>query len=309
MRILLTGGAGFLGSHLCERLLKSGHEVVAMDNLLTGRAENIAHLIGHEGFAFLLYDVTNSIHVNGPLDYILHFASPASPKYFLQHSIDTMKVGALGTYHALGLARVKQAKFLLASTSEVYGDPQIHPQTETYLGNVNAIGVRGVYNEAKRYAEAMTMAYHRDMGVQTHIVRIFNTYGPRMRKDDGRVIPNFISQALTGENITIYGDGKQTRSVCYVSDLVEGIYQLMQIDYPKPVNMGNPSELTILGLAKRILKIADSQSKLVYEAPVADDPKRRQPDIRLARMLLDWEPTVGLDQGLRRTVDWFRSQK
>ncbi|MDA0746475.1 MAG: SDR family oxidoreductase [bacterium] len=306
MRILITGGAGFLGSHLCERLLSEGHQVVAMDNLLTGRVDNITHLIGREGFTFLRYDVTNFVHVPGPLDYILHFASPASPKDYLQHSIHTMKVGALGTYHSLGLARVKGAKFLLASTSETYGDPQIHPQPETYWGNVNPIGVRGVYDEAKRFAEAMTMAYHREVGIDTRIVRIFNTYGPRMRKDDGRAIPNFISQAQAGDDITIYGDGKQTRSICFVSDLVDGIYRLMQSDYLEPVNIGNPSEMTVLKLAEKILEIAESKSKIVFKPAMLDDPKVRQPDITLAKKLLGWEPKVSPDEGLAKTVAWFK---
>ncbi len=306
MRILVTGGGGFLGSHLCEYLLREGHEVVVMDNLLTGRVENIAHLIGWEGFVFLHYDVTHFIHVVGPLDYILHFASPASPKDYLQYSIHTMKVGALGTYHSLGLARAKEAKFLLASTSEAYGDPLVHPQPETYWGNVNPIGVRGVYDEAKRFAEAMTMAYHREEGIDTRIVRIFNTYGPRMRKDDGRAIPTFISQALTGEDITINGDGKQTRSICYVSDLIEGIYRLMQTDYHGPVNIGNPSEMSILELANRILRITESESQIVFKQAMVDDPKVRQPDIGLARNLLGWEPKVSPEEGLRWTVEWFR---
>jgi dTDP-glucose 4,6-dehydratase len=307
MRILITGGAGFLGSHLCEHMLGEGHEVIVMDNLLTGRVENIAHLIGRDGFTFLHYDVTNFMHVTGALDYILHFASPASPKDYLVHSIHTMKVGAFGTYHGLGLARVKGAKFLLASTSEAYGDPQIHPQPEDYWGNVNPIGVRGVYDEAKRFAEAMTMAYHREVGIDTRIVRIFNTYGPRMRKDDGRAIPNFISQALAGEDITIYGDGTQTRSVCYVNDLVEGIYRLMQSDYREPVNIGNPTEMTILDLAQKIIKVTESSSKIVYTAEMEDDPKVRQPDISLAQRLLGWEPEITPDQGLRLTVEWFQN--
>ncbi len=306
MRILITGGAGFLGSHLCEFLLGEEHEVVVMDNLLTGRAENIAHLIGHKGFTFLNYDVTKFVHVTGDLDYILHFASPASPKDYLVHSIHTMKVGAIGTYRTLGLARVKGARFLLASTSEAYGDPLVHPQPESYWGNVNPIGVRGVYDEAKRFAEAMTMAYHREVGIDTRIVRIFNTYGPRMRKDDGRAIPNFISQALAGDPITIYGDGTQTRSICYVSDLVAGIYRLMGSDRIEPVNIGNPTEMTILDLAQRIVKIAGSKSEIVYQEEMLDDPKVRQPDITLARKLLDWEPKVKPEEGLRRTVEWFR---
>jgi dTDP-glucose 4,6-dehydratase len=306
VRILITGGAGFLGSHLCEYLLDKGHGVVAMDNLLTGRVENISHLIGRAGFTFLNYDVTNFVHVTGPLDYVLHFASPASPKDYLQHSIHTMKVGAFGTYRSLGLARVKEAKFLLASTSECYGDPQVHPQPETYWGNVNPIGVRGVYDEAKRFAEAMAMAYHREVGIDTRIVRIFNTYGPRMRKDDGRAIPNFITQALAGEDVTIFGDGTQTRSVCYVSDLIEGIYRLMLSDHLEPVNIGNPSEMTILELAEVILKITGSRSQIVFRPAMEDDPKVRQPDISLAKRLLGWEPVVKPEDGLRKTVEWFR---
>lgn len=307
MRILITGGAGFLGSHLCEFMLGKGHEVIVMDNLLTGRIENVTPFIGQDGFTFINYDVTNFVHVAGNLDYILHFASPASPKDYLQHSIHTMKVGAFGTYRSLGLARVKGAKFLLASTSESYGDPQVHPQKEDYWGNVNPIGVRGVYDEAKRFAEAMTMAYHREVGIDTRIVRIFNTFGPRMRKDDGRAIPNFIMQALTGEDLTVYGDGTQTRSVCYVTDLVEGIYRLMQCDYVEPVNIGNPSEMTIGELAESIRKIAESDSKVVYHDLPEDDPKVRQPDISLAKKLLGWEPEVTPEQGLRWTVEWFQS--
>ena len=309
MRILITGGAGFLGSHLCEFMLAEGHEVVAMDNLLTGRVDNISHLVGQEGFTFLNYDVTNFVHVPGELDYILHFASPASPKDYLVHSIHTMKVGSLGTYHCLGLARVKQAKFFLASTSESYGDPQVHPQPESYWGNVNPIGVRGVYDEAKRFAEAMTMAYHREVGIDTRIIRIFNTYGPRMRMDDGRAIPTFISQALRDEEITIFGDGEQTRSICFVSDLVRGIYALMQAEYHEPVNVGNPSEMSMLELADRIIKISESKSELKFLPPMKDDPKIRQPDISLARDLLGWEPEIAPDEGLRRTIEWFQAEK
>tara|TARA_Y100000588_G_C14242410_1_gene919989 strand:+ start:1529 stop:2470 length:942 start_codon:yes stop_codon:yes gene_type:complete len=309
VRILITGGAGFLGSHLCEFMLAEGHEVVAMDNLLTGRVDNISHLIGQEGFTFLNYDVTNFVHVRGELDYILHFASPASPKDYLVHSIHTMKVGSLGTYHCLGLARVKQAKFFLASTSESYGDPQVHPQPESYWGNVNPIGVRGVYDEAKRFAEAMTMAYHREVGIDTRIIRIFNTYGPRMRMDDGRAIPTFISQALRDEEITIFGDGEQTRSICFVSDLVRGIYALMQAEYHEPVNVGNPSEMSMLELADRIIKISESKSELKFLPPMKDDPKIRQPDISLARDLLGWQPEIAPDEGLRRTIEWFQAEK
>ncbi len=309
MRILITGGAGFLGSHLCEFMLGQGHEVVAMDNLLTGRVENLAHLIGHEGFTFLNYDVTNFVHVSGPLDYILNFASPASPKDYLLHSIHTMKVGAFGTYRCLGLARVKKAKFFLASTSECYGDPLVHPQPEEYWGNVNPIGVRGVYDEAKRFAEAMTMAYHREVGIDTRIIRIFNTYGPRMREDDGRAIPTFICQALRDEDITIFGDGKQTRSICYVDDLVKGIYALMQSDYNEPVNVGNPIEMSMLELTDKIIKISESKSQLKFLPAMEDDPKVRRPDITKAKELLGWEPEVDPDEGLRRTVEWFRAEK
>ena len=309
MRILITGGAGFLGSHLCEFMLEQGHEVVAMDNLLTGRAENIAHLIGREGFIFLNYDVTNFVHVTGPLDYILNFASPASPKDYLVHSIHTMKVGAFGTYRCLGLARVKKAKFFLASTSESYGDPLVHPQPEEYWGNVNPIGVRGVYDEAKRFAEAMTMAYHREVGIDTRIIRIFNTYGPRMRRDDGRAIPTFVDQALNDDDITIFGDGKQTRSICYVDDLLRGIYALMQSDYHEPVNIGNPIEMSVLELADKIIKISESKSKLKFLPPMKDDPKVRRPDITKAKELLGWEPEVDPEVGLRRTIEWFRAEE
>jgi len=309
MRILITGGAGFLGSHLCDFMLKEGHEVVVMDNLLTGRAENIAHLIGQKGFTFLNYDVTNFIHMTGQLDYILNFASPASPKDYLVHSIHTMKVGAFGTYRCLGLARVKGAKFFLASTSESYGDPLVHPQPEGYWGNVNPIGVRGVYDEAKRFAEAMTMAYHREVGIDTRIIRIFNTYGTRMRIDDGRAIPSFIDQALNNQDITIFGDGKQTRSICYVDDLVRGIYALMQCDYHEPVNIGNPIEMSMLELADKIIKISESKSELKFLPAMKDDPKVRRPDITKAKALLGWEPEVDPDVGLRRTIDWFRAEK
>lgn len=310
MRILLTGGAGFLGSNLCEFLLDKGHEVVVMDNLLTGRAENVSHLFGRDGFTFIHYNVINYIHVKGPLDYVLHFASPASPDDYLKYPVRTMKVGAHGTHNALGVARAKKAKFFLASTSEVYGDPLVHPQPESYLGNVNTLGVRGVYDEAKRFAEAMTMAYHRESGVDTHIVRIFNTYGPHMRKDDGRVIPNFINQALAGDPLTVYGDGSQTRSICYVSDLIEGIYKLMNTDYHEPVNIGNPStETSMVDLAKTIIKLTESKSELKFmpDAIIGDDPKIRQPNITLAKKLLGWEPKVGPEEGLGSTIEWFKN--
>ena len=309
MRILLTGGAGFLGSHLCDRLLDEGHELIVMDNLLTGRAKNIAHLLGQDGFTFIKHDVTQYIYVKGPLDYVLHFASPASPDDFSRYPIRILKVGAHGTHNALGVARAKKAKFFLASTSEIYGDPLVHPQPESYLGNVNTLGVRSVYDEAKRFAEAMTMAYHRESGVDTRIVRIFNTYGPRMRKNDGRAIPNFVNRALTGEPLKVYGDGSQTRSICYVSDLIEGIYRLMHTDYHAPVNIGNPSsETSMLDLAKKIIELTESKSEIALKpnAQIGDDPQMRQPDITLAKKLLGWEPKVTPDQGLRRTIEWFR---
>ena len=308
MRILITGGAGFLGSHLCEFLLCKGHEVVALDNLLTGRKDDVSHLIGRTDFTFLNQDVTNFVDISGPLDYILHFAGPASPKDYLQHSIHTMKVGALGTYHTLGLARSKKARFLLASTSECYGDPLVHPQPETYWGNVNPIGVRGVYDEAKRFAEALAMAYHREVGVDTRIVRIFNTYGPRMRKDDGRAIPTFITQALSGEDVTVFGEGSQTRSICYVSDLIEGIYRAMRADYPGPVNLGSPHEMTILDLANMIIGMSESRSRIAFKPALEDDPKVRRPDISLARRLLGWEPKVPPEEGLRSTIAWFEAE-
>ncbi len=309
MRILLTGGAGFLGSHLCDRLLDEGHELIVMDNLLTGRVKNIAHLFGRDGFTFVKHDVTQYIYVKGPLDYVLHFASPASPDDFSRYPIRILKVGAHGTHNALGVARKKKAKFFLASTSEIYGDPLVHPQPESYLGNVNTLGVRSVYDEAKRFAEAMTMAYYRERGVDTRIVRIFNTYGPRMRKNDGRAIPNFVNQALAGEPLKVYGDGRQTRSICYVSDLIEGIYRLMQTDYHEPVNIGNPaSETSMLDLAKKIIELTDSISEiaLMPNAQIGDDPQMRQPDITLAKKLLGWEPQVTPEEGLRQTIAWFR---
>ncbi|MCY3872088.1 MAG: SDR family oxidoreductase [Gemmatimonadetes bacterium] len=309
MRILLTGGAGFLGSHLCDRLLDEGHELIVMDNLLTGRAKNIAHLFGQNGFTFIKHDVTQYIYVKEPLDYVLHFASPASPDDFSRYPIRILKVGAHGTHNALGVARAKKAKFFLASTSEIYGDPLVHPQPESYLGNVNTLGVRGVYDEAKRFAEAMTMAYHRESGIDTRIVRIFNTYGPRMRKNDGRAIPNFVNRALADEPLKVYGDGSQTRSICYVSDLIEGIYRLMHTDYHAPVNIGNPSsETSMLDLAKKIIELTESKSEiaLMPNAQIGDDPQMRQPDITLAKKLLGWEPKVTPEQGLRQTIEWFR---
>ena len=311
MRILITGGAGFLGSHLSDLLLAESHEVICMDNFLTGRPENIAHLIGNPNFQFIHYDVTNYIHVDGPLDFILHLASPASPVDFEALGIKILKVGALGTHKTLGLAVAKKAKFLLTSTSEVYGDPLVHPQTEEYLGNVDPIGMRGVYDEAKRFAEAMTMAYHRLHGVDVRIVRIFNTYGERMRQDDGRAIPNFVSQALSGNDLTVYGDGSQTRSICHYSDLIAGIYALMQSEINTPVNIGNPHEITMLDLAKKIVEMTASNSKIAFhDLPRShgNDPKVRLPDITKARTQLNWEPKVGPDEGLSRTIDWFRKE-
>ena len=308
MRILVTGGAGFLGSHLCERLLHEGHDVIAMDNLVTGTTDNIAHLAGNPHFAFIKHDVTNYIYIKGDLDAILHFASPASPVDYLELPIQTLKVGSLGTHNALGLAMAKGARFLLASTSEVYGDPRVHPQPETYWGHVNPIGPRGVYDEAKRFAEAMTMAYHRSHGVQTRIVRIFNTYGPRMRINDGRVVPNFIKQALNGEPLTVYGEGAQTRSFCYVSDLVDGIYRLLLSDEVEPVNIGNPAEMTILDFAQVINDFTANAGGIKYEPLPVDDPKQRRPDITKARTILHWEPQVPLEEGMAKTIPWFAQQ-
>src|SRR4029077_10369255 len=306
-RVLITGGAGFIGSHLCERFLAEGDDVICMDNFLTGTPDNIAHLFADRRFTFIQQDVTTYIYVSGPVDAILHFASPASPVDYLEFPIPTLKVGSLGTHKALGLAKEKHARLLLASTSEVYGDPLEHPQSEEYWGNVNPIGPRGVYDEAKRFAEALTMAYHRAHGVETRIVRIFNTHGPRMRLNDGRVVPNFISQALKGEAVTVYGDGSQTRSFCYVSDLVEGIVRLLRSDYDKgPVNLGNPTEVTILQFAEKIKALTGSKSEIVFRPLPEDDPKVRQPDIGRARRLLGWEPVVSLEDGLRKTIDYFR---
>ncbi len=304
-RSLVTGGAGFLGSHLCEYLLKKGHYVIAMDNLITGKVANIEHLQG-ENFKFIKHDVTEYVFLAGDIDYIWHFASPASPLDYLQLPIHTLKVGAMGTHKALGLAKEKKAAFLLASTSEVYGDPLQHPQEESYWGNVNPVGPRGVYDEAKRFAEAMTMAYHRYEHVNTHIVRIFNTYGPRMRPSDGRAIPTFIPQALRGEPITIFGDGSQTRSFCYVDDLIEGIYRLMMSDYHEPVNIGNPHEMTIKEMAEKIIKLTGSKSELVQEPLPENDPKVRQPNASLAKQLLDWEALVSIEDGLMRTIDYYK---
>lgn len=307
-RVLITGGAGFIGSHLCERFLAEGDEVICMDNLITGNADNIAPLFPNRRFSYIPQDVTNYIYVKGPLEAILHFASPASPIDYLELPIQTLKVGSLGTHKALGLAKEKGARFLLASTSEVYGDPLVHPQKEDYWGNVNPIGPRGVYDEAKRFAEAMTMAYHRTHKVETRIVRIFNTYGPRMRLNDGRVVPNFIAQALRGEDLTVYGDGSQTRSFCYVSDLVEGIIRLLRSDYDGPVNIGNPQELSVLEFAQRIISLTGSRSRITFNPLPVDDPRVRQPDIGLARRLLGWEPRVWLEDGLRETIGYFREK-
>ncbi|MDM8519490.1 SDR family oxidoreductase [Anaerolineales bacterium HSG6] len=310
MRVLITGAAGFLGSHLCDKFLANGHTVIGMDNLITGKTANIEHLAGNSDFLFIKHDVTNFIYIEGKVDAVLHFASPASPIDYLKLPIQTLKVGALGTHKALGLAKAKNARLLLASTSEIYGDPLIHPQTEDYWGNVNPIGPRGVYDEAKRFGEAMVMAYQRYHDVETRIVRIFNTYGPRMRLNDGRVVPNFIAQALRGDALTVFGDGTRTRSFCYVSDLVEGIYRLLLSDEPDPVNLGNPSEMSILDFAKTVIKLTNSSSEISFVEPedtrIKDDPKVRKPDIGKARRILDWEPQVSLDDGLTKTIEFFR---
>lgn len=333
MRVVVTGGAGFLGSHLCDRLIGAGHEVVCIDNLLTGSMDNVVHLLGHERFRFVHYNVCDYLHVEGPLDAVMHFASPASPQDYLELPIATLKVGALGTHRALGLAKAKQARFLLASTSEVYGDPLVSPQPESYWGNVNPMSPRGVYDEAKRFAEAMTMAYHRYHGLDTRIVRIFNTYGPRMRPHDGRVVSNFIVQALTGTSLTIFGTGAQTRSFCYVDDLVEGITRLLLVPSDRtpeqrtdrqaflykngesrgetmhePINMGNPHELTVLEIAQKVQAMVGTPAPIEFTPLPADDPKVRCPDIRRAQALLGWEPTVGLDEGLMRTIEYFRKK-
>ena len=305
-RTVVTGGAGFLGSHLCEQLIADGHEVVVLDNFVTGSPANVEHLMQTDGFRLVRTDVTEYIHVPGPVDQVLHFASPASPLDYLELPIETMKVGSIGTLHALGLAKEKGARFLLASTSETYGDPQVHPQPESYWGHVNPVGPRGVYDEAKRFAEALTMAYRRTHGVDTAIVRIFNTFGPRMRPNDGRAIPTFIRQALQDEPITVAGDGSQTRSVCYVDDLVRGLLLLLRSDLPGPVNIGNPHELSMLALAEQIRDLAGSSSEIAFIERPVDDPTIRQPDITLARTALGWSPEVDLEQGLRRTIDWFR---
>jgi dTDP-glucose 4,6-dehydratase len=307
-RTLVTGGAGFLGSHLCDRLIQEGHEVICIDNLITGDLDNVAHLFGHDAFRFIKHDVTEYLYVEGRLDYILHFASPASPVDYQRLPIQTLKVGSLGTHKALGLAKAKGARFLLASTSEVYGDPQVHPQPETYWGHVNPVGPRGVYDEAKRFAEAMTMAYHRYHGVDTRIARIFNTYGPRMRPHDGRVVSNFLIQALQGRPLTVYGDGRQTRSFCFVSDLVDGLFRLLLSAEVEPVNLGNPAERTIRDLVAAIEAILDRRLEVTYNPLPQDDPRVRQPDITKARECLGWEPKVDLEAGLRETLAYFRKK-
>lgn len=306
-KILITGAAGFLGSHLCDRFIKEGYHVVAMDNFITGDKKNIEHLLGLEYFEFVAHDVTNFIELRGALDYILHFASPASPIDYLKIPIQTLKVGALGTHNLLGLAKAKNARMLIASTSEVYGDPLVHPQSEDYYGNVNAIGPRGVYDEAKRFQESITMAYHRFHGLETRIARIFNTYGPRMRLNDGRVIPAFMGQALRGEDLTVFGDGSQTRSFCYVDDQVEGIYRLLLSDYTYPVNIGNPHEITIKAFAEEIIKLTGTNQKIVYKELPKDDPLQRQPDITLAKKILNWEPKISRAEGMRITYNYFKS--
>lgn len=305
---VVTGGAGFLGSHLCDRLLAENLNVICVDNLITGNTNNIAHLIGRDDFKFVHHDVTEYIYLQGRVDYILHFASPASPIDYLKFPIQTLKVGSLGTHKALGLAKEKKARFLLASTSEVYGDPTIHPQSEDYWGNVNPIGPRGVYDEAKRFAEAMTMAYHRFHGVETRIVRIFNTYGPRMRLDDGRALPAFVGQALRGEDLTVFGDGSQTRSFCYVSDLVDGIFKLLMSSETEPVNIGNPSEITIKEFAEEVIKLTGTSSKIIYKPLPEDDPKIRQPNIAKAQKILGWEPKIEREEGLKITIEYFKKK-
>lgn len=303
---VVTGGSGFLGSHLCDKLLQERHKVICLDNLITGNIANIEHLAGNDAFRFIKHDVTEYIYLPGPVDFVFHFASPASPIDYLELPIQTLKVGALGTHKALGLARAKGARFILASTSEVYGDPLVHPQSESYWGNVNPVGPRGVYDEAKRFAEALTMAYHRYHGLDTKIARIFNTYGPRMRANDGRVVPTFVTQALRNEPLTAFGDGKQTRSFCYVSDMIEGIYVLAMSRETGPINLGNPQEMTVLEMAEKIIRLTGSESKIVFKPLPVDDPKVRQPDITLAKTRLGWEPRVDLDEGLPLTIEYFR---
>lgn len=308
MRTLITGGAGFVGSHLCDRFISRGHEVICVDNLITGTMGNVEHLRRHERFSFIRHDISHPLEIDGPVDRVLHFASPASPVDYLRYPIQTLKVGSLGTHNSLGLAKAKNARYMIASTSEVYGDPQVHPQREDYWGHVNPIGVRGCYDESKRFAEAMVMAYHRAHGVDTRIIRIFNTYGSRMRLDDGRVLPNFVGQALRGEPLTVYGDGSQTRSFCFVDDLVDGIEKLLEIEFHEPVNLGNPDEVTIVEFAREIIGQSGSRSEIVYRPLPQDDPKVRQPDISRARKLLGWEPKVGRAEGLRRTLDYFQAK-
>jgi dTDP-glucose 4,6-dehydratase len=308
VRTVVTGGAGFLGSHLCDRFLAEGHEVICVDNFITGTPGNLDHLRPNPQFSFIRHDISHPLEIDGPVDCVLHFASPASPVDYLNHPIPTLKVGSLGTHNTLGLAKVKNARFLIASTSEVYGDPEQHPQREDYWGHVNPIGLRGVYDEAKRFSEAMTMAYHRYHQVDTRIVRIFNTYGERMRLNDGRALPNLVGQALGGQPLTVYGDGSQTRSFCYVSDLVEGIWRLLQTDFHEPVNVGNPNEVSILDFAKEILSLTGSKSEIVFKPLPQDDPRVRKPDITRARQLLGWEPRVERQEGLRRTIDHFRQK-
>ena len=306
VRVVITGGAGFIGSHLCEWFLRDGHEVICVDNFITGTYANIEAFLSSPRFQLIAHDISRPLYLDGPVDAVLHFASPASPIDYLRYPIQTLKVGSLGTHNALGLARTKNAIFLLASTSEVYGDPQVHPQSEDYWGNVNPIGVRGVYDEAKRFAEAMTMAYHRCHGLRTRIARIFNTYGPRMRLDDGRALPNFMGQALRGEPLTVYGDGSQTRSFCYIDDLVEGIVRLLNTEFAEPVNLGNPEEVTILEFAREILALTGGKSEIVFRPLPQDDPRVRRPDISRARQLLGWEPKIPRQEGLRRTLEYFR---
>jgi dTDP-glucose 4,6-dehydratase len=308
MRVLITGGAGFLGSHLCDYFLERGHEVVAMDNLITGSIRNIEHLAGNDKFHFIKQDVTEYIYISGPIDAVLHFASPASPVDFETFPIKILKVGALGTHKALGIAKSKGARFITASTSEVYGDPEVHPQREDYWGHVNPIGIRSAYDEAKRFAEAMTMAYHRQHGLRTRIVRIFNTYGPRMRLDDGRVVPNFVGQALRGEPLTVYGDGSQTRSFCYYSDLIEGVYRLLMSDEVEPVNIGNPNEVTILEFAQVINEMTGNKAGIAFKPLPKNDPRLRRPDITKAKRLLGWEPKVGMREGLSKTIEYFKKR-
>lgn len=308
MRILITGGAGFIGSHLCDRLVQEGNEVICLDSLITGQLKNIEHLLKNRKFRFIQHDVTKYIDIEEDIDYVLHFASPASPVDYLQFPIQTLKVGSLGTHNTLGVAKAKGAKFLLASTSEVYGDPLVHPQPETYWGNVNPIGPRGVYDEAKRFAEAITMAYRRVHKIDTRIARIFNTFGERMRRQDGRVIPNFIEQAIKNEPLTVYGRGEQTRSFCYISDLIEGIIKLMHSEYNLPINLGNPSEMRVIELAELVLKIAGSKSKIEFKSLPQDDPRQRKPDITLAKKILNWQPCVDLEEGLGKAIEWFRKE-